>query len=756
MAEQSPTSDAASNARRPNDSEESGIDPAVPKSIQLGSDSDPWLDSRLTLRPELKFDTRSENRTSFVIIEDPIRNKFFQIGPREYQFIASLDGKNTPREVLQQHNRTLDEQPAYDQTTAVSICQWLIHSNLVSGESIDNASRLSAQSVALQRNELMGLLNPISFKIKLFNPNRLLSRIQPYTQWLFSTWFFVVWCAVAAYSLCLILTQWDRMAESTVGILSGYSWIWVLLIWIVLKLVHEISHGVACRRYGGEVPETGVLLLLFTPIAYVNVTSMWRFPNRLHRMVVAAAGMYVELFISFAALIFWDRTTGVASSIAFNVFLMSSVTTLLFNANPLMRFDGYFLLSDYLKIPNLYSKGINWFGSRFRNLVFGVPITSNVCDQSETGYVAVYGTLAVIWKLSISISLLIGASVLFHGLGLLLALVGGSLWFGAPLYRQFKSFSESHPSSRPRLVRTCLSFGLFGLAGIGVFWVLKAPATKSAPAIVQFEDLSIVRADVDGFVSRVLVDDGDTVSAGQPLMVLDNPTLANEVEELKRLADESQIQYRIFKQQQKLALALAELKKHEELNNQLAEKRAAAKGLIVSAPRDGFVFERNLANCVGSFVKRGDSLLSIGQSQSKEIIVSIDQRDLESLKGNEGTVVRVAMPGTPVFETQLARVNPRASERPTHLALCANIGGPLDVRPVNGENQSAESSVELLSPRFNAILRLTPDSSGRLQSGQRGRAFFLTCDQSLGDYCYLAAKDWLERKIEIATQSAVF
>lgn len=725
--------------------------------LAAGSQSDQWLDSRLKLRAELKFDSRFENKKAFVVIEDPVRSKYFQIGPREYRFVASIDGIKTPREIIALLNANLAEsEPAYDDESVMQICQWLVQSNLVFGEAIDNAKRLNTQANALKRSQLIGLINPISCKFKLFNPNTALTKIQPYAQWLFSTWFFVIWCGVAIYAVSQIYWHWDELGAASTGILSGYSWIWLLIIWILLKVVHEAAHGTACRRYGGEVPEAGVLLLLFTPMAYVNVTSMWRFSNRWHRIVVSAAGMYVELFISFLAFILWAQTTGVVANIAFNVFLMSSVTTILFNANPLMRFDGYFLLSDLLKIPNLYSKGTKWFGDRIKSLAFGVPRTSNICNDSELRRVAIYGSLAFFWKISISISLIIGASVLFHGLGLILSAIGVALWFGVPIYNQFKSLFGANAKHRVNPYRFAFSVCVIALFGFSMFWILKAPAIKSAPAIVQFADETLLRADASGFVSQLLVTDGQAVTKGQCLIVLDNPTLTNEVVELERLAGEAKVQYRIYKKQKKLSLAMTELKKHEELNQQLAEKQAEANGLQVTAPFDGFVFQRNLDNMIGSFAKRGDPLISIAQRQTKEVVVSIDQQDLESIEGNEGELLRVVMPGLSVFRSKLIRVNPRASEIPTHPSLCAQAGGPLNVRPAITGGNSEEPQVELLSPRFNVFLELDPESSKRLQSGQRGRAFFSTCEQSLGSYLYLAVADWLEAKIEIATQTAAF
>lgn len=733
--------------------------PQTPPGIpgQPPEQPDQWLDGRFTLRTELKFDSRSQHGEPFVVIEDPVRSKYFQVGAREYRFIALLDGNKTGREVIKSLNENLDadEEPFTDQT-ATEVCQWLMQSNLVFGDSVDNAKRLSQQANAGKRAKLIGLLNPISFKFNLFNPNKALTAVQPYVQWWFSRWFAVIWCIVAVYATTLMYTNWSKMGAASTGILSEHSWIWLLVTWIVLKVVHETAHGVACRRYGGEVPEAGVLLLLFTPMAFVNVTSMWRFPNRWHRMVVSGAGMYVELFISFVALIVWTRTTGVVADVSFNIFIMASVTTILFNANPLMRFDGYFLLSDALAIPNLYTKGTNWFGDRLKNVFFGTPKTPNLCPPRELRTASIYGCMAFFWKISISVSLTIGAAVLFNGAGLVLGVIGAMLFFGVPIYKQVKSlFGENakHPVNKTRMA---ISFGSLAVLGVCLFSILKAPAYKSAPAIVQFADETLLRPDADGFIKELLVKDGDEVTKGQVLLILDNPNLANEVVEIERFAAEALTQSRIYKKEEELALSLAELKKHEELKQQIEEKKKQAAGLQVVAPFDGFVFQRGIENQIGSFAHRGDPLLSIAQRQTKEVVVSIDQRDLESIEGSEGEQLRVVFPGQSVFATTLFRIDPRASQTPLHPSLCAQAGGPLAVRPKASGQEDQEASVELLTPRFNAFLSIDQSNSSELHSGQRGRAFFSTKRQSLGSYFYLAACDWLENKIELATQTAVF
>ncbi len=728
------------------------ISPTNDPQIQLAAGApDPnaqWLQARLKLRAELKFDTRTEDGNTFVVVEDPVRSKFFQIGIAEFEFIASLDGQCTTAEVLTQLHANGHD--TIGQSQAIAISQWLVQSNLIISETTGSTDRLKTQLQSLNNQTLISKINPISFKVNLFNPNPLLSAAQPYFDWMFSKWFFVVWLIGLVWAGQVVLTQWTKLATASQGILSGNSWITLLVFWLVLKVVHEFAHGIACKRYGGEVPEAGVLFLLFTPMAFVNVTSMWRFPSRWQRIIVAAAGMYVELFVSFVTLIVWANTEGLTADCAYNVFLMASVTTILFNANPLMRFDGYFILSDLLKVPNLYTKGTGWFGDRAKHLFLGTEKTPNLYAPQESKVVKTYGSLAFFWKISISVGLIIAASVMFNGAGLILGAIGVALWFGLPLMKQYKmhfSNEARKPINRRRAIVSCLAAAL--LVG-ALFWVLKAPATKSAPAVVQFADETILRSAADGFVDEVLITSGDAVAKGQPLLRLRNENLTLEVDALVDEIKATTIQQRIYRQQKELALAKVEEENLTGLKKQLAEKREQAAGLVVRSPLTGFVFARNIQHMLGSFVNQGDELMTVAQRKTKEIVVSVDQLDLESIQLAQDKPLRIALPGIGLFESTIRRVDPRASNHPTHPSLCADAGGPLPMKPGSKSDNEAGPDMLLLSPRFDVLVSLDDEISKTLHSGQRGRAFFTARTQSLGSYLFLAASDWLKTQIDQA------
>ena len=730
----------------------------IQSSAGIASPAETTLKLVFSIRKCLKFSTRFENGESFVSVEDPVRSKHYRIGLAEYRFIAKINGERSNANIFELLKNETGAQQGQQQASnelpqdqIVQIANWLLAMNLVTVNQSDNSLRLNAMAQQIERAKMKSWLNPISIRFSLFNPNRFLKSIQPATEWLFSSWFFVLWVMIGVYSLVCLVDNWQRVYASSANVLSSGSWIWLLITWFVLKVVHESAHGIACRKYGGEVPEFGVVFILFAPMAFVNVTSMWRFVNRWQRMVVSAAGMYVEFLVAFLAIIVWSQTDGVVASIAFSVMVMSSVTTILFNANPLMRFDGYFLLSDLLAIPNLYGKGGQWFSETTKQLFFGVPRQTQF-HANERVPVAIYGALAFVWRILIGLGLIIAASVLLQGAGLVLSGIGVVTWFALPILRQIVSLTDSNGQVKINKIRTAVSVAcLVGFIVAGVY-VFQAPATKSAPAIVQLHNESVIRSDASGFVTAIHVAEGQTVAKGDLLIELENPELANELVELTRLREEAKIQSRIHQQQGNQAMVQAETQRVYGLTDQIIEKQSATKGLQVLATDDGVIVQRQLANRLGSFVEQGDELLTVAKLDSKEVVVSVDQSEYDATVWTTGKQLRLMFPGKAVVNATLVSINPRASQSPTFPSLTATQGGSLPVRTlVKSPSDDNELNFELLSPRFDVTVSLPGDLGDQVLAGQRGYAYFESTEQSLASYLYLAACHWLESQIEMAT-----
>ena len=690
------------NETRPQSNSPSTISPTPAQSD--------WNEARILVRSDLVFQAREQGGRSVVQIGDPARNKFFQIGLYERAVIENFDGIKTVVEIAANSSEGLTAEQSQNQVA--QIARWLIQNNLGSMAATDNGKRINEKAKLLKQHSRIGLSSLISLKIPLFNPTRVLSCLSGVGKVIFHPAAAVVWSVVVVVALVMLWQRSEEVGLSYVGVLTGTRWIWLLAIWVCLKIVHEMGHGLACRRFGGDVPEAGVLLLVFAPLAYVNVTSSWRLANRWQRIVVSFGGMYVELFLAALAAIGWAllESDSLLKDLCFNTFTMAGITTVLFNANPLMRFDGYYIFSDLCDIPNMYAKGTAWYWDRIRAICLGWTQTSGLVEDRERWIVPIFGSLSAVWRGLIGVGLLIAAGVLFHGVGIALAVLAGFSWYLLPAIkaaRQIATGQAAQPINRRRVAIVAFTFGLIAFM---CFWIIGSPASSSAPAIVQFQDETILRASCNGFIEEILVQDGQTVVAGQSLVIQRNENLATDVELLIHQKSESDIQAKIYLQARQLANYQAELEKSASLSRQLGEKERQLAELTICSPIDGVVMRRNLSELSGSFVKQGESILTIARHETLEIIVSIDQHDFASIQSDAAPKLKAVFPGLPLIDCQLKTKRPRATTVPAHPAMCADRGGPLAVRQVanSQKKDNGQSQVELLSPHFNLELSI-PD-----------------------------------------------
>ncbi len=387
--------------------------------------------TRITLRRDLVFRSQTFAGQRCYIIEDPLNSKFYRAGLTEYAFISLLDGKTSITEALR---LMASSAPgfAFSEQDAAVICSWLIEAELASTAESSSPNRLRQAATAAQRSRFWQRCNPITVRVPLMRPDRLFDALAPRLGWLYT------WPVFAAWSLLLLLAgsqvaaNWDSFIASAAGVLVLDNWLWLGLCWVLLKFVHELSHGVVCKRYGGEVREAGLLLILLAPIAYVDVTSSWRFRSKWQRMHTAAAGVYLELLLAAVAVLLWSTTgPGLVNHVCFNVAIMASATSLIFNVNPLMRFDGYYLLSDWLEIPNLYSVGQSYLRYLGRKYLLGATASAPSWSAGRGVFIPLYALATLVWRIVVCASLIVAATTWYHGAGMVLAVAAIVAWCGA-------------------------------------------------------------------------------------------------------------------------------------------------------------------------------------------------------------------------------------------------------------------------------------------------------------------------------------
>jgi putative peptide zinc metalloprotease protein len=673
---------------------------------------------RLKLSGELVVEPQEYAGDIFYHLELPSHGKFFRVSYPEYVFISLLDGHTTLAQALTRAVRALGPR-ALTQPRAAELATWLLENGLAHvGDGSDTVAHrpqnASGKWTAWQR------LNPFWIRVPLFNPDRLLTAVLPSCGWLCSRWMTLVGLMLMLVGASAVGLQWGEFRESAQQILSPHNWLSLGLCWVFLRGLHELAHALTCKRFGGEVREVGLVLVLAMPAAYVDVTSSWRFPSKWQRVGVVVAGMYAELVVAALAAIAWSQSdSALVRHTLFNMIAMASVSTLLFNGNPLMRFDGYYLLADLLEIPNLSSESQQFVRQLGTRLFLGHR-ASRMAWRGWRGWVVrVYGLAALVWRLVVCGSLFTAAVALWRGPGLLLGIAGIAGWLGRPGLGILRALHRSWLEAPLQVVRAgCVSAGAVALVGAALAWV-PWPAPVAAPVIVEYGDLSVVRNESAGFIARIHVRDGQSVVAGQLLLELRNDDLTLEQRELQsQVAQAAAIHDRALNERNATQARVA-LRNQQALQERLQEKQRQCAALQVRAPVAGRVLARDLRNSLATYVEAGTELAVISDERRKQLHVSIADDQVDAVTPFLGESVRVRCQYGTAFQGTLSRIEPRASRDLTHPALSAAAGGPLAVT-----ESTDKVECQLVTPRFRGVITLAPDKCDQLFCGQRGLALF--------------------------------
>ena len=698
--------------------------------------------ARLKTRSGLRFTMRQTAGDRWYIVEDEATGKFYRIGVPQYMFLSMLNGERTVNAALMR-TASLLKKNALDEHEIAGICKWAIESGLVETELSSSARRREQRDdrEALQRT--MSWINPIMLKIPLFKPDALVSKLEKYLGWLVSPGGAILWCMVVFYGFLQLGLDWQHFISSQISSFSAYDIVWYALAWIVLKTIHELAHSIVCKRYGGKVQSTGILMLLFIPLPYVDVSSSWRFETKWKRILTAAAGILAELFIAAIACCIWIAADpGPWQYHAGNVITTATISTLMFNINPLMRFDGYYILSDLLDIPNLATHGKEYLKSFFKWVYFG----TDVKKLEEIGWralvVKVYGFLSMAWFFTIAVGLSIGASNIIEGFGLIILMISLALWFLVPLVRGVWFITQGSQFEKPNRVWFASAVTITCLLVAAFLTFCPSPTVVSAPMVVDYDQHKIIRAESPGFVREILVHDGQPVAEGDLLIRLENPELLAEYAGLVIDIKISELKIKSLLKSEDIASLKLEREVLDASLKRKSEIEISVAQLEIRAIRSGQVLGLDLESKQDTYLQPGDEILSIGDPKKIQGIALAHQEDLGWLKDQQGTDVQLFIWGRDkdeVIEGTVKRVNPRARDDLPHPAFSAGNGGPLAVVPREqveaGESEPTDDGEWMLTtPRVPIEIEFSPEDRATLMAGQSGDMFIRGRHENMGSY----------------------
>ncbi|MGK0239408.1 MAG: putative peptide zinc metalloprotease protein [Candidatus Pelagisphaera sp.] len=600
--------------------------------------SESWFriaQQRVCLRAHVTVRRQFFRGERWYVLQDNFNNQFFRVRPEAYDFLVRLHTERTVDSVWNECFH-IDPDSAPGQEEVLRLLAQLYGANLLHSSLAPDSVRLFERYTKRKQRERKAFFRSIMFaRIPLFDPDNFLKRAMPVAKALFSWFGFIVLLVVIGAAGKVVIDNFGELKNQAEGVLAPSNLLFLYVGLIIIKSVHEFGHAFACRRFGGEVHTMGVMFLLFTPIPYMDATASWSFRSRWQRALVGAAGMIVEMFVASIAAFVWVNTgPGTLHSLAYNMMFVASVSTVLFNANPLLRFDGYYILSDLLDIPNLHQRSSGLIKHGIEYYAFGYKkSTSPARSRKEGVWLAVFAVASWIYKIIIFTSILLFLADSFLILGIIMALVCGIAWICVPIYKLVVYLSSSPKLDRTRFRAVSIVVG-FIVGLMLILDVIPFPSRFRSPGVLQVEKHTVVVAEVSGRVEEMLIADGERVVAGQPLLRLSSRDL-----ELKIESAEAQLDETTAMQRRALRESTADLKSLEsraEVTRKLLSRlREYQDALVVTASHEGLWVAPGLRDTIGSWLERGSPVGQLVDQSSFYFSAIVSQNDASRLFSRE-------------------------------------------------------------------------------------------------------------------------
>ncbi len=612
------------------------------------------------LRGDLVVNKQLYEGRSYYVVKDPISLQYFRMTAEDYFLATLFDGRRTFGQIrdlyLQRYPHVrLDYDPEELNERVLRFANDLALMQFLSVQGMRVKARLDAAKTRKKsKGGLYNLANQVFFfRFSLFDPDKIFGRMAKPVWWVWTQPVLWISCALIAAAVVVFIRNSEGLDQALANL---FHWENIALMWvstIVVKSIHELGHGLTCKHFGGEVHEVGFMALVFTPYFFVNVSDTWTMSNRKHRMLVSAAGIYVELiFAAFAVFLWAVIQPGWLHNFLFNIIIITSVSTIMFNANPLMRFDGYYILTDLIEVPNLQGKARALIQHQFNQLLFGHSSKDAVLSRMPLprrrfalfytyavlswiyGYWVIY-KLIVFMKPHLQPLGLEGLSDWFAGLALV-------SWILLPIVGFFKTMHLTKQDWKPHgRLRRLSAIGLVAVGIFGAACFLPVNLKIKRVGAVELAEPEQVRPEVPGFVEEIYVKEGDHVTAGQPLAKLGNRELSQSLNSVEN-------RVKVSKAMVARALGMekpAELKQAQNLQAGHAAKFEEAQrdveSLTLRARTTGTVLTRDIDKKLGHLLRGNELFCEIAALDPMRIKIALNEKQVRYVKRGQKVVLKV-------------------------------------------------------------------------------------------------------------------
>ncbi len=670
-------------------------------------DSPLWYrvsDLRLRLRAHVRVQRRAGGGGEvWHLLIDPHTGRFHRVNREAYEFVGRINGRDSVG-ALWSHVHTLLGEAALTQDDVLRLLAQLADAELIAADALPDLNALLGNKRQRERRQTLAAANPLAFKVPLFDPTPLLDAMLPVGRWLFSGWGLAAWLMLVLTALGVALNHAEVLRHAFAAETASPALL--LTIWLaypVVKLIHEFGHALAVRVWGGEVKEIGITLMALTPVPYVDASAATQFARRHKRIVVSAAGIMVELAIAACALGVWMASSASeVQRIAVAVMWLCGLSTLLFNANPLLRFDGYFMLSDALDAPNLGQRADGVLLAMLQRFLGLRGVVSPADSKRQAAWMGAYSVASLAYRWLVGLAVVIW----LHESHPLLALVA-ALWMlwglvARPCWRAARCLLWDARLNGQRTRAIGLSLAAAGMA-LMLIGVAPAPLVTVQQGVVWLPENAVLRVPSDGTLQALHQTAGAKVEPGSLVANFENLDLASERETVHAHAVALDVKYydamlsdpmharQIGEERQ---AAQAQIERLDERLAALA-LRAGARGTLV-LPRAG---ERE-----GHFFAQGSELGYVLPDEPLLVKVALTEAQAALVRGHTREVsVRLAASTGDVQPGVIERDTPAATRELPTPALGSSAGGPIAVDPADAQGRTAAAPVVIFDVRVPGL-----------------------------------------------------
>ena len=580
---------------------------------------------RACLRSSVRAHRQTFRGEEWVVLRDSLSSEFFRVTADAYAFLSRLNPQRSIDEVWGELIE-LDPELALTQEEVVQLLGQLHLSNLLQFDRGAAAASLFERHRKRRAREIKAIvLGFLSIKLPLIDPDRALNRFLPLIRVLFGPVGAGLYLLLVLCGLKALMDESDNLFQQSAGLIAPSN-LGLLYIGLVLaKLVHEFGHAAACKRYGGEVHKMGVMLLLFAPLPYMDATASWGFRSRAQRMLVGASGVLSELAVAAVAALVWAHTApGVVNALAYNVIFVASVSTVLFNLNPLLRFDGYHMLVDFLDVPNLFQRSRDQLKYIGEYWLLGIKTAQPAArTPNEALLLPLYGVISLGYGLVLMSTIIFFIAEQYLDFGVALAWVMVFSAIVLPLLK-FLKYLFSSPRLQHQRTRVWVTTVGAAVVCLGLLAGVPLPDRVRVNGVIQALQYRQIYSDSGGALVELLAPPGSRVQAGQALARLENPELVFEIQSMQQ-----QCEQLIAQEVQAIANAVVNLepieRQREAIEQKLKELMRQQAALTLLAPIDGTWSASELDASRGQWIVRGGSLGTVVDERDWRFVAVLPQ-----------------------------------------------------------------------------------------------------------------------------------